>query len=275
MQYTPELNVYSVLFANAQAVYVRVAPVEQSPSGVTQAIHGASVKLLGNEINGIAGQSITLNDTTATVDGNTVSFYYAQANIVPGSSYTVSVVQNGYPPTYASVSVPFGYATIPDQNAYSIFQNPKNVSSDINLEIHLSALASAEFVQMLVECRGLDSSGSFQVASFNVIPVDSLNPFTETDAITTLETNVDISQYKNAFSLAHQYATTLTHSHLYVDIIVTQIDDNLYRFFITSTRSASPLLMRTDKIVFSNIFNHAGTGVVAGASIDTTRIFLF
>jgi hypothetical protein len=150
-----------------------------------------------------------------------------------------------------------------------------NAKTDIGLKVHVSGSASAEFVQMFVECRGLDNSGNFTVASFNVIPVDSLNPFTETRSVTTIPVNVDISKYKNAFNLAHQRAASLRYSHLYVDIIVTQIDDNLYRFFITSTRTVSPLLMRTDKIVFSNIFNNVGTGIVAGASIDTTRIFLF
>ncbi len=275
VKYTPELNVYSVLFANAQAVYVRVTPVVQSPSDVTQQVHGASVTLVGTGLNDTTVQRITLTDTTAIIDGSTASFYYAPAHIIPGRSYTVSVIQNGYPPAYASASIPFGYATIPDQNAYSILQSPKDVKTDINLTVNLSGIASAEFVQMFVECRGLDSTGNFNVASFNVIPVDSLNPFTETDGITTLSMTVDISQYNNSFSLAHQYSKTLLHSHLYVDIIVTQVDDNLYRFFITSTRTASPLLMRTDKIVFSNIFNNAGTGIVAGASIDTTRIFLF
>jgi len=275
VNYSPELNVYSVLFANAQAVYVRVTPVVQSPSDIAQQVHGASVKLVGPGLNAEMVQSITLIDTTAIIDGSLTSFYYAPAHITPGSSYRISVIQNGYPPASATVSVPFGYATIPDQNAYSILQSPKDVQSDINLSVNLSGLATAEFVQMFVECRGLDSAGHFNVASFNVIPVDSLNPFTETDGITTLPVSVDITEYNNAFKLAHQYATSLLHSHLYVDIIVTQIDDNLYRFFITSTRSATPLLMRTDKIVFSNIFNNAGTGIVAGASIDTTRIFLF
>ena len=275
VQYQPKLNVYSVLFANAQTVYVRVTPVEQSPSGVTQPIHGAVVTLMGNGPNGAPGTIVTLTDTTAIIDGTTASFYYAPAYINPGSSYTLSVFMDGYPRADAIASVPFGYATIPDQNAYSVMQNPKNVKTDIDLRVQLSGLASAEFVQMSVECRGIDSSGIFTVASFNVIPVDSLNPFTETGAVTSLPLDVDISQYKNAFSQAHDYATHLQHSHLYVDIIVTQIDDNLYRLFITSTRSANPLLMRTDKVVFNNIFNNAGTGIVAGASIDTTRIFLF
>ncbi len=273
-QYTPELNVYSVLFANEQAVYVRVAPVAQSPSGVSQQVHGALVTLNETGLNDTTVESITLTDTTAVFDGNTASFYYAPAHIIPGGLYSVSVSHAGYPTVVASAQIPFGYATIPDQDTYTTLQNPKNVKTDINLRVNVSGLASAAFIQMFVECRGLDDGGNFNVASFNVIPVDSLNPFTEIEA-TTFPVRVDTTQYKTAFNLASQYASTLKHSHLYVDVILTQIDDNLYRFFINSTHTADPLLMRTDKIIFTNIFNNAGTGIVAGASIDTTRIFLF
>ena len=110
--------------------------------------------------------------------------------------------------------------------------------------------------------------------NFNVLPVDSLNPFIELGS-TSFPLRVDTTLYQNAFGLARQYAGSLRRSHLYADVIVTQVDNNLYRFFITSNNTANPLLMRTDKIIFSNIFNNAGTGIVAGASIDTTRIFLF
>jgi len=172
------------------------------------------------------------------------------------------------------VTVPSGYASIPDQNNYSILMNPKNVKTDIGLTVNLSGTASAAFVQMLVECRGIDDSGKFHVASFNVIPVDSLNPFREVTA-SVLPVDVDITRYKDAYNFAQQYADSLMLYHLYVEIIVTQVDDNLYRYFITSTRTLSPLLMRTDKIIFSNIFNDAGTGIVSGVSVDTTRVFLY
>ena len=274
VQYTPELNVYSVLFANAQAVYVKVTPVVQSTSGVSQQVHGALVKLVETGVNDTTVQRITLTDTTAVIDGNTASFYYAPAHIIPGGLYSVSVSRDGYPTVIASARIPFGYATIPDQDTYSTLQNPKNIKTDINLTVNVSGLASAAFIQMFVECRGLDGGGNFNVASFNVIPVDSLNPFTEIEA-TTFPVRIDTTEYKSAFNLASQFASTLKHSHLYVDVILTQIDDNLYRFFITSTHTADPLLMRTDKIIFTNIFNNTGTGIVAGASIDTTRIFLF
>ncbi len=273
-QYTPKLNVYSVLFANAQGVYVRVTPVVQSPSDVSQPVHGASVKLVGTGLNDTTVQTIALIDTTALINGVTSSFYYAPVHIIPGGSYQLSVAKDGYPPVSASTQIPFGYATIPDQNTYSILQNPKHITTDINLTVNLSGLARAAFVQMFVECRGLDYSGNFIVALYNVIPVDSLNPFIELGA-TSFQLSVDTAQYKNAFNFASQHADSLRLSHLYVDVIVTQIDDNLYRYFITSTHTATPLLMRTDKIIFTDIFDNAGTGIVAGASIDTTRIFLF
>ena len=272
--YTPELNVYSVLFGDAHGVYVRVASVTETSSGVSQAMHGASVTLVGTGPNNSPVETVTLTDTTALIDGISTSFYYAPTHIIPGGSYSVSVTQNGYPPVLATAQIPSGYATIPDQNTYSILQNPKDVKTDINLAVNVSGLASAGFVRMLVECRGLDRTGNFTVKSFNVLPVDSLNPFIELGA-TSFPVRVDTARYKNAFHLASEYADSLRRSHLYVEIIVTQIDDNLYRFFITSNNSANPLLMRTDKIIFSNIFNNAGTGIIAGASIDTTRIFLF
>ncbi|HQT91120.1 MAG TPA: DUF4249 family protein, partial [Candidatus Kryptobacter bacterium] len=268
-QYTPKLNVYSVLFSNSQTVSVRVTSVAESQSvGMSQPVHGATVTLSG------AGQTIGLTDTTAIVDGDTSSFYFAPMRVVPGGTYTVSVSHAGYPSAAAMVTVPSGYAAVPDQNNYSILLNPKNVKTDIGLNVNLSGTASAAFVQMLVECRGLDDSWKFHVASFNVIPLDSLNPFSEVTA-TTLPVDVDVARYRNAFNLAQQYADSLKLWHLYVDIIVTQVDDNLYRYFITSTRTLSPLLMRTDKIIFTNIFNNAGTGIVAGASVDTTRVFLY
>ncbi len=269
VQFTPKLNVYSVLFSNSQTVSVRVTSVAESGSaGMSQPVHGAIVTVSGG------GQTVSLADTTTIVDGDTSSFYFAPMLVVPGGTYTVSVSHSGYPSAVATVTVPSGYAAVPDQNNYSILMNPKNVKTDIGLTVNLSGTASAAFVQMLVECRGVDDSGKFHVASFNVIPVDSLNPFSEVTA-SVLPVDVDINRYKNAYNLAQQYADSLKLYHLYVEIIVTQVDDNLYRYFITSTRTLSPLLMRTDKIIFTNIFNNAGTGIVAGVSVDTTRVFLY
>jgi hypothetical protein len=275
VEYTPKLNVYAVLFANSSGVYVRVMPVVQSPANVSESIHGAFVSLALLASGKTPVETTVLTDTTIMADGVPTSLYYAPARILPGVTYALHVQANGYPEASASVFIPFSYAAIPDQDAYSVMQNPKDVKSNIVLNITLSSSASAEFVQMFVECRGLDSTGNFKAASFNVIPVDSLNPFVETQSITTLPTSVDIAQYQAAFKSASQFAKSLRVSHLYADVVVTQIDDNLYRFFVTSNRTAAPLLMRTDKIIFSNIQNNAGTGIVAGACIDTTRIFLY
>lgn len=273
IEYTPKLNVYAVLFSNSQSVYVRLTSVVKSPSDISQPVHGASVTLTGTGLNGTQ-QLVTLSDTASVIDGDTASYYYAPVHIIPNDTYTISAVKDGYPPATASVSIPSAYATIPDQNGYSVLQNPKNVQTDIQFDVNLSGLASAVFAQVIVEYRGLDAAGNFHSGSFNVIPIDSLNPFTEIES-TNLYLSVDINLYQIEFKLAKQYADSLKVSHMYADIVVTQVDNNLYRYFITSTRTLNPLSMRTDKIVFTNIFDNAGTGVVGSAAIDTTRVFLF
>ena len=277
IQYTPKLNVYSVLFANSNAVYVRVMPVVESPSGVSQPITGATVTLAGAGPNGTV-QFDTLSDTTEVIDGDTVSFYYSPAHIIPGGTYFVAVNKDGFPPAYAYATVPFAYATIPDQGTDSILRSPNSpyvVSSEINFQMNLSNFASAAFAQMLVEYRGIDSTGNFHIGYSSVFPIDSLDPFIEVES-TVLPLSVSTDQYRSAFIDDSLFAAIhLKNYHMYVDIIVTQVDNNLYRYFITSTRMLDPLSMRTDKIIFTNIFNNAGTGIVAGASVDTTRIFLF
>ena len=87
--------------------------------------------------------------------------------------------------------------------------------------------------------------------------------------------SIDTADYKAALARINQETDSLKVYHLYGDVIVTQIDDNLYRYFITANRSLDPLAMRTDKVIYSNIFDHAGTGIVSGVAIDTTRVILF
>ena len=273
VQYNPKFNVYSILFANSEEVYVRVMSVTKSQSDMSEPVHGATVKLFGTGPD-TATQNVTLADTTEVIDGDTASFYYARAHIIPSGIYFVSVSKEGYPTVNAHAYVPYGYATIPDAGTYSILRNPKNIKSSINFKINLSQHASAEFVQMAVEYRGLDSTGNLHAEFFSVFSVDSVNPFSEITSLSVPMT-IDTLQYQNAYNLAGLYAATMRVSHMYVDIIVTQVDDGFYRFFITSNRTLDPLQMRTDKIVFTNIFNNAGTGIVSGVSVDTTRIFLF
>lgn len=273
VKYNPRLNIYSILFANAHGAYVRVMAVTESPGGVSMPVHGATVKL-SELVNGLS-TTYDLKDTTEVTGPDTISYYYTGERIIPGRSYTVSVVASGYPPVNSSlVTVPFGFAALPTQAVYSFLRDPAHATPNTNLDINLSSLASAAFVQIFVEYRGLDESGKFHVGSFSVLPIDSLNPYTEVVA-TRLPVVVDSTRYRKAFTLARAHADSLTLSHMYVNVIVTQIDDNLYRYFVTSLRSAAPLIMRTDKIIFSNITDKSGTGIVSGASVDTTRIFLF
>jgi hypothetical protein len=268
IEYHPKLNIYSVLIDKAHEVFVRVTSVVESPSDVSQPVHGALVTITrGN-------QTLVLIDTVIVSDGDTSSFYVGHMDIFSGEKYTVSATKSGYPTATAQVIIPYSHTTMPDRGTYAALINPKDLSKNFDFNVEFSGLAKAAFVQMAVECRGLDASGKLHVGFFNVLPVVSSDPFFQIDD-TTYFMSVDTTLYQNAFNLAKEYAADLDISHLYADIIVTQVDDNLYRFFITSNHSMNTLAMRTDKVIFSNIFDKAGAGVVAGASIDTTRIFLF
>lgn len=274
IQYSPRLNVYSILFANSNEVYVRVTSVIRSQSGdVTQPVHGAEVSLSGPGSDGTY-PSMRLVDTTSVIDGDTASYYFAPVRIMPGGKYTVSVVKAGYPTATASATVPVKYTSVPDQGFYSTLRSPGNSQATVQFAVSVSGLASAAFARIVLEYRGLDANGKLREGSFDVTPIDTLNPFTELTS-TSLAITMNVATYKNILSEAHSAVDSLSVFHLYADIIVTQVDNNFYRFYITSLRTVNPLVMRTDKVIFSNIFNDAGTGVVAGVSVDTTRVFLY
>ncbi len=173
VNYKPKLNVYSVLFANARAAYVRVMSVVESPTDVSEPVHGAAVTIRSS--NG----TLSLVDTTAIIDAIRALFYYGPLRVITGQSFTVSVSKEGYPTSTASAVVPFGYATILEQSTYEDLRDPGDATSDISVVPNLSHLASAAFIRLLVEYRGIDSMGKFRVSSFNLISIDSVNPFTE------------------------------------------------------------------------------------------------
>ena len=66
--------------------------------------------------------------------------------------------------------------------------------------------------QDLFECssnvEGWTALVTLTMESFNVLPVDSLNPFIELEA-TSFPVKVDTAKYKNAFHLASDYAGTV------------------------------------------------------------------
>ncbi|MFZ1080464.1 MAG: DUF4249 family protein [Candidatus Kryptoniota bacterium] len=272
VEYTPKLVLYSVLFANDQNVVVRLTSTVSSANGnFSVPIHGADVRL-GTPF----GFDVPLHDSTFINGNDTVSYYslYFPIFIAGGEQYEITAKKEGYDSAYAMVTVPNSFVTIPDQDAYSVMMQPKDASNDILLKVFLSPSTRAEFNQVLVEYRGFDNSGQFHVGSVSVLPVDSTNPFNEVLS-SYVPLDINIYQYKSAFALAQLSADSLKRSHLYVDIIVTQVDDNLYRFFITSNRSGNLLSLRTDKIIFTNIFDQQGEGIVAAAAVDTTRVFLY
>jgi len=116
--FTPRLNIYSVLFAEQQTVLVKVTSVVNSAIGISQPVHGASVTLSG------AGQIAALAETTMVTDNDTASLYFAPVHVLPGEKYTVAVDREGYPSATASVSIPFSYVPIPDKSTYIVLVNP-------------------------------------------------------------------------------------------------------------------------------------------------------
>lgn len=272
---------YSVLFANQTGAYVRLGSTVNSMKGdVAAPVHGADVGLVmqTSQFNPTDSTSIAvadtiyLTETTTVTAGDTVSYYYANVPILSGQQYEITASKQGYDPVSATVTVPYSFVTVPDAETYARMRSPHGATLGLGFNVNLSAVTAAEFVQLLIEYRGFDDEGQFHVGSVNVTPYDSTDPFQETTSY-LLSVSVGIDQYSNAFDAAKQLASSLKESHLYADIIVTQIDDPLYRFYITSGRWSDPLAMRTDKIIFSNLAN--GVGVVGAAAVDTTRIYLF
>ena len=268
IEFSPRLNIYALLIAESQSVRVRVTAVSTVPSDIAEPVHDATVILTGD------GKTVSLHDTTETYEGTLVSSYIGAMHIVSSQKYTITVSKTGYATATATVIVPASNILLQQWSTYGGLVSNANLGGDISFKVNLSDLANATFVRLLLEYRGLDAQGTFRNGYQNVIPLDTLNPFTEL-SVTTLPVVVDTTDYNRALRQIQQVTDSLKVFHLYGDIIVTQIDDNLYRFFITSNRTLNPLAMRTDKIIYSNIFNKAGTGIVAGVSIDTTRVIIF
>ncbi len=268
IEYIPKLVLYSVLFANETGVYVRLASTKNSmKSGVAEPIHGANVRL-----ETFLGDDVPLVDSTIVADNDTVSFYFADFPIYPGMQYTITASKQGYDPISATATVPYSSVTIPDAHSYAALRHPDSSATNPTFVINLSGSTAAYFYQLAIEYRGFDSNGQFQIGYVNVLGNGMQDPFNEVSSY-IVSGGVDITYYDSLFHYTEQLAGNLKESHLYVDIIVTKIDDPLYRFYITSGRTANPLAMRIDKIIFSNLYN--GVGIVGAAAVDTTRIFLF
>jgi len=270
LKFTPKLVMYSLFIANSQTVAVRLTSTVSTSNGLySAAVHGANVELEFS-----SGFYWRFKDTTLTDGNDTVSVYIANMPVMGGTTYRLIARKEGYDSAYAAATVPVSYVTIPDQHGYTLMKNPINATDDITLMVSLSSPSVAELTQLLLEYRGIDGSGRLKAGMINVLPVDSLNPFSEVTA-GVVPVSVPIGLYTNAFKAIKDSTKTLSTYHLYADIVITQVDDSFYRFFVTSTRGLNPLDMRTDKVIFTDISGGQGVGVVAGAAVDTTRVFLF
>ncbi len=268
IEYAPKLVLYSVLFANETGVYVRLTSTKNSTAGgIAEPIHGANVRIKPS-----SGSYVPLVDSTSIIDNDTVSFYFANLSVSSGQQYTVTASEQGYDSVSATVTVPYGSATVPDVESYAVLRHPDGSVINPTFVVNLSNLTAAYFYQLALEYRGFDRSGQFQMGYVDVLGNNLQNPFSEVSNY-QVSGGVNVTYYDSLFNYTKQLASNLMESHLYVDIIVTQIDDPLYRFYLTSGHWSNPLAMRTDKVIFSNLAN--GVGVVGAAAVDTTRIYLF
>ncbi len=268
VDYKPRLVLYSILFSDEDGVYVRVTSTEDSrDGGISEPVHGARVWLVMP-----GGYTLSLVDSTIFTANDTASFYFANFRVFSGMQCTLTASKQGFDSVSATVTVPNSSVTIPDAESYAILRHPDSSTVNPLFAVNLSGSTAAFFYQVVLEYRGFDSTGQFRMGYVDVSGDGIENPFIEVSD-RQVDEAVDITGYDAQFHHTESLAGSLKQSHLYLDIIVTKIDDPLYRFILTSGRFANPLSMRTDKIIFSNVLN--GVGLVGSAAVDTTRIYLF
>ncbi len=270
---------YAILFADQPGVYVRLSSTTNSLNGdVKQPVHGAQIWLdvppgapeptgFSDEIDG----TVSLTETYTVTSGDTDYYYYAPVSVSSGLTYGVTAYKPGFDTASAYVTVPQSFVTIPDINTYTTLRFPDSTNFNPSFNVNLGGSA-AYFVRLAIEYRGFDGDGNFHSGFVFAAGDSQPNPFIQ---VTSSQVSYTVNRlsYASQLSYAEQLTGSLRLKHLYADIILTQISDPLYRFYLTSGRWANPLAMRTDRIVFSNITN--GDGIVGAAAVDTTRIFLF
>lgn len=271
---------YSILFADKSGVYVTLYSTTNSLSGdVNDPVHGAKVGLViqFSQFNpadsGLttASYTVKLQESFTVANGDTSYFYYSPLYIGSGRTYGITAEKQGYKPVSAYVTVPQSYITIPDIYTYAALRLPDSSNVDPVFQVSLGG-SSAYFVQLLLEYRGFDAAGRFQRGFVDAAGSSPMDPFIQVTT-NSVRFGVNRSYYSARLQYAKEAASSLRQSHMYADIVVTQLDDPLYRFYLTSGRWNNPLAMRTDKAVFSNVTD--GAGIVGAAAVDTTRIFLF
>lgn len=281
VDYKPKLVMYAVLFSNDTTVNVRLTSTSKTAdNSVNNSVHGADVFIVGSVPYYDPSDStykyridtVTLVESTIVVGGDSASFYTGHLRIVGGHSYWVQAEKTGFNPVSAGIVVPTSLVSVPTPQVYSILRQPSQATSDPVFDITLSYYAVAWFPQIYIEYRGFDTNGQLHVGYVSLVRPSGQDPFTQ---LSTLNVSFAFSRelYANQLKAAQQLVKSLTLSHIYVDVIVTQVNDPLYRFYLTSGRWGNPLAMRTDKVIFSNI--NGGSGILGAAAVDTTRIYLY
>ena len=272
---------YAVLFSNDTTVNVRLTSTSKTAdSSINNSVHGADVSIITSNYNHDPTDStyknmsgtVVLAESTIFVGRDSVSYYTAHTRVVGGQNYEIIAKKDGYDPLFANTSVPYSKVSVPTPQVYSILRQPSQVNSDPNSNITLSYPTVAWFPQLVIEYRGFDGNGQLHVGYVDLIGQGAADPFIQLSGY-NVSFSVDRSYYADRLKAAESNGNALAFYHIYVDVIVTQVNDPMYRFYLTSGRWSNPLVMRTDKVIFSNVFG--GNGILGAAAVDTTRIYLY
>ena len=278
VDYKPKLVMYAVLFSNDTTVNVRLTSTSKTAdSSINNSVHGAEVFVVipvshYDSTYRFTGDTVALAESTIVSGGDSISYYTGHMHIQSGNSYWIQAEKKSFDPIFASVTVPNSLVSVPTPEVYSILRQPAQATSDPVFNITLSNYAVAWFPQIYIEYRGFDANGELHVGYVSLVRPSGQDPFTQ---LATPNVSFAFSRelYATQLKAAQQLVKSLTLSHIYVDVIVTQVNDPLYRFYLTSGRWSNPLVMRTDRIIFSNVGN--GEGIMGAAAVDTTRIYLY
>jgi len=284
--YTQELVVYSILTTRSDTQYVRVYTT-YNPSGFNPLesttdtyVRGAQVTITS------AAGAYELRDTTITrfdqsrYPASLGAYIAYPMPIVAGNPYSLEVVSNQGSVT-ATTSVP-GKGTIVSNNQY-VLREPGKYSEDISATIYMSSITRGYLFRLYIDFE-YDEGGTVKhvrtevpISTFGDVEGDpqfnyprlnrrDLGRFVPVETV-----SLPLNAYE--FLLAYlrvRYSPSLR--LLSATFILTQVEENLYKYYNIVNGFQDRYSIRTDSPDYSNI--RGGLGVFGAMSEDSTVISL-
>jgi hypothetical protein len=284
--YTQQLVVYSILTSRSDTQYVRVYRT-YNPSGFNPLENTTDTYVRGAHviITGAAG-AYELRDTTITrVDqsrypANLGAYIAYPMPIATGTTYSLQVVSDQGSVT-ATASVP-GKGTIVPNNQY-VLQNPGKYSEDISATIYMSSITRGYVIRLYLDFEYDEGSTVKHVRT--EVPISTFgqmdgNPqfnyprlrrrdLSRFVPVETIYFPLDAYEFLLGF-LKVRYSSSVR--LLTATFILTQVDDNLYKYYNIVNGFQDEFSIRTDSPDFTDI--RGGVGVFGAMSEDSTVVDL-